>query len=64
LVPGRVTDLARLSLVPGFRRGHGTLYDCLNAGQMGFARVRWALAGLPLPSWPDGRVRLAVDVSA
>ena len=61
--PGRVTDLARLSLAPEFRRGHGALYDALNAGRAGFARLRRALAGLPLPAWPDGRVRLAVDVS-
>jgi hypothetical protein len=63
LAPGRVTDLARLSLVPEFRRGHGGLYDALNAGRAGFSRLRRALAGLPLPGWPDGRVRLAVDVS-
>jgi hypothetical protein len=62
--PGRVTDLARLSLVPGFGRGHGALYDALNAGHVGVARLRRALAGLPLPAWPDGRIRLAVDVSA
>lgn len=61
--PGRVSDLARLSLVPGFRRGHGAVYDALNAGHAGIARLRRALAGLPLPSWPDGRIRLAVDVS-
>ena len=61
--PGRVTDLARLSLVPEFGRGHGALYDALNAGHAGFARLRRALAGLPLPAWPDGRIRLAVDVS-
>jgi hypothetical protein len=62
--PGRVTDLARLSLAPEFRRGHGALYDALNAGRAGFGRLRRALAGLPLPAWGDGRVRLAVDVSA
>ena len=62
--PGRVTDLARLSLVPEFGRGHGALYDALNAGHAGVARLRRALAGLPLPGWPDGRIRLAVDVSA
>lgn len=62
--PGRVTDLARLSLVPGFGRGHGALYDALNAGHVGIARLRRALAGLPLPAWPDGRIRLAVDVSS
>jgi DDE superfamily endonuclease len=61
--PGRVTDLARLSLVPEFSRGHGALYDALNAGHVGFARLRRALAGLPLPAWPDGRIRLAVDVT-
>ena len=60
----RVTDLARLSLVPEFGRGHGALYDGLNAGRVELARLRRAVAGLPLPEWPDGRVRLAVDVSA
>jgi hypothetical protein len=62
--PGRVTDLARLSLVAEFGRGHGALYDALNAGHAGFGRLRRALAGLALPVWPDGRIRLAVDVSA
>jgi hypothetical protein len=60
---GRVSDLARLSLVPEFGRGHGALYDALNEGRVEFSRLRRALAGLPLPAWPDGRVRLAVDVS-
>jgi DDE superfamily endonuclease len=60
---GRVTDLARLSLVPEFGRGHGALYDALNAGRAEIGRLRRALAGLPLPAWPDGRIRLAVDVS-
>jgi DDE superfamily endonuclease len=62
--PGPVTDLARLSLAPEFRRGHGALHDALNAGRAGFARLRRAVAGLPLPAWGDGRVRLAVDVSS
>jgi DDE superfamily endonuclease len=62
--PGRVTDLARLSLAPEFGRGHGALYDALNAGHAGFARLRRAVAGLVLPGWPDGRIRLAVDVSS
>ena len=57
-----VTDLARLSLVPEFGRGHGGLYDGLNEGRVEFARLRRSLAGLPLPAWPDGRIRLAVDV--
>jgi len=62
--PGRVTDLARLSLAAEFRRGHGALYDALNCGHAGFSRLRRALAGLPLPAWGDGRIRLAVDVSS
>ena len=60
---GPVQDLARLSLVAGHRRGHGAVYDALNAGRVDIGRLRWALAGLPLPAWPDGRIRLAVDVS-
>jgi hypothetical protein len=59
----RVTDLARLSLAVEFRRGHGALYDGLNAGRADFARLRVAVAGLPLPAWPDGRIRLAADVT-
>jgi hypothetical protein len=61
---GRVTDLARLSLVPEFGRGHGALYAGLNAGRAEFGRLRVLLAGLPLPSWGDGRIRLAADVSS
>ena len=57
-----VTDLARLSLAPEFTRGHGALYDGLNAGGVEFARLRWTVAGLPLPRWEDGRIRLGVDV--
>jgi hypothetical protein len=59
----RVTDLARLSLVPEFGRGHGALYDALNAGRADLPRLRRLLAGLSLPAWPDGRIRLAVDVT-
>jgi hypothetical protein len=58
----RVTDLARLSLAPGFGRGHGALHDGLNAGRAEFARLRVTLARLPLPAWPASRIRLAVDV--
>jgi hypothetical protein len=60
----RVTDLARLSLVPEFGRGHGALYDGLNEGRVEIGRLRRAVAGLPLPAWADGRIRLAADVSA
>ena len=60
---GPVRILVGLSLVPEHRRGHGALYDGLNAGRIEVARLRWALAALPLPAWPDGRIRLGVDVS-
>jgi hypothetical protein len=60
---GPVRTLAGLSLAPEHRRGHGALYDAVNAGRIEIARLRWSLACLPLPRWPDGRIRLAVDVS-
>lgn len=55
--------LAELSLEPECRRGHGAVYDAVNGGQVQVARLRRALAGLPLPAWDDGRIRLAADVS-
>jgi len=61
--PGRVGMLAELSLEPECRRGHGAVYDALSCGEVQIDRLRRALAGLPLPSWPDGRIRLGVDVS-
>jgi hypothetical protein len=60
---GPVRTLVGLSLAPEHRRGHGALYDAVNCGRVQIARLRRALAGLPLPAWPDGRIRLAVDVS-
>ena len=59
----RVHMLAELSLEPECRRGHGAVYNALNRGQVQVARLRWALAALPLPAWDDGRIRLAADVS-
>ena len=61
--PERVHMLAELSLEPECRRGHGALYDGVNAGRVQVARLRRALAALPLPAWDDGRIRLAADVS-
>lgn len=61
---GPVTTLARLSLAPEHRRGHGALYDAVNAGRIGIGRLRRCLAGLPLPRTADGRLVLAVDVSS
>src|SRR5215467_8630318 len=60
---GPVKTLVGLSLAPEHRRGHGALYDAVNAGRIEVARLRWSLAALPLPRWDDGRIRLAVDVS-
>src|SRR5580658_3515071 len=60
---GPVRDLAGLSLVAGHRRGHGAVYDAVNAGAVDIGRLRWAVGCLPLPAWPDGRIRLAADVS-
>jgi len=65
--PGRVTDLARLSLEPVHRRGHGALYDGINAGQIDTEKLGPLVAQAPIPTLPgpDGRDRivLAVDVS-
>ena len=61
--PERVHMLAELSLEPECRRGHGGVYDAVSCGDVRIARLRRALAGLPLPAWPDGRIRLAADVS-
>ena len=59
---GPVRSLAELSLEPEHRRGHGGLYDGLNAGRIGFARLRRILDGLPLPR-VGGRIVLGVDVT-
>jgi hypothetical protein len=61
---GPVTSLAGLSLAAEHRRGHGALYDAVNAGRIGVAGLRTRLAGLPLPRMTDGRIVLAVDVSS
>ncbi|MGB4779058.1 NF041680 family putative transposase [Microbacterium sp.] len=65
--PGPVTDLARLSLDPVHRRGHGALYDALACGLVDAGRLRAVIASCPVPriASPDGRERivLGVDVS-
>ena len=60
---GPVRNLAALSLAPGHQRGHGALYDAVSHGEISIARLRRAMAGLPLPRSADGRLMLAVDVS-
>lgn len=61
---GPVTSLVELCLAGVHRRGHGGLYDGLNAGRFEVGRLRGSLARLPLPRDADGRIMLAVDVSA
>src|SRR5260370_2223653 len=60
---GPVKTLVGLSLAPEHQRGHGALYDAVNCGRVEIARLRRAVAGLPLPGWGDRRIRLGVDVS-
>lgn len=60
---GPVKTLVELSPAVEQRRGHGALYAALDRGWMEPARLRRALAGLPLPRAADGRIVLAVDVS-
>jgi hypothetical protein len=60
---GPVTSLPELSLTAEHRRGHGALYDAVNAGHIDIGRLRVALAGLALPRTSDGQIMLAVDVS-
>ena len=56
-------SLVGLALAPEHRRGHGALYDGLNAGRIDIQRLRTAVAGLSLPRFEGGRLVLAVDVS-
>lgn len=60
---GPVRSLVELSLVGEHRRGHGGLYDALSAGRVDVARLRRALATVPLPRAADGRLVLAADLT-
>jgi hypothetical protein len=60
---GPVQTLVDLSLQAEHRRGHGALYQALNAGWAEPARLRGLLASLPVPRAVDGRIVLAADVS-
>ncbi|WP_344598513.1 transposase, partial [Streptomyces violaceusniger] len=60
---GPVKTLVELSLAVEHRRGHGAMYAALDRGWLEPARLRRALAGLPLPRAADERIVLAVDVS-
>jgi hypothetical protein len=46
---GPVRSLPELSLVAEHRRGHGASYDAVANGDVHLARLRTALASLPLP---------------
>jgi hypothetical protein len=61
---GPVTSLVGLSLAAEHRHGHGALYDAVNSGVVEVDRLRRPIMGLPLPRDRDGRIVLAVDVSA
>ena len=60
---GPVKTLVELSLAHEMRRGHGAVYAALDKGWCELARMRRALADLPLPRITDGRIAVAVDVS-
>jgi hypothetical protein len=61
---GPVSSLVGLSLAAEHRRGHGALYDALACGKVMVDRLRRAVDTVPLPRDGDGRIMLAVDVSA
>ena len=60
---GPVRALVDLCLAAEHRRGHGALYDAVNAGRLDLARMRAAIGALALPRAAGGRIALAVDVS-
>lgn len=60
---GPVRSLVELCLAPEHQRGYGGLYDAVNSGNIDFARLRRAIASVPLPLAGGGRIVLAVDVS-
>lgn len=61
---GPVTSPVDLTLLAEHRRGHGVLDDPFNQGRIDADRLRRAPAVLPQPEAADGRLVLAVDVSA
>jgi hypothetical protein len=60
---GPVRTLVGLALAPEHRRGHGALYDAINHGRIEIARLRRALATVPLPRAAGERIVLAADVT-
>src|SRR4051794_31995495 len=60
---GPVSTLVGLCLTPEHRRGHGALYDAINAGRVEVEGLRGVLACLPLTRMFGGRIVLAVDAT-
>ena len=61
---GPVTSLVGLSLAAEHRRGHGSTFAAVNDGRIQIARLRRAVGQLRMPRDDEGRITLAVDVSA
>src|SRR3954451_13955454 len=61
---GPVHTLVGLCLTPEHHRGHGALYDAINAGRVDVERLGRVLACLPLTRMFGGRIVLAVDATA
>jgi hypothetical protein len=59
---GPVRSLVELSLVGEHRRGRDGFYGALSAGRVDVARLRRALAAVPLPR-AGGRLLLAADLT-
>ncbi|WP_196812280.1 transposase [Nocardia sp. CNY236] len=51
-------------MISEHRRGHGSVYAALDRGRVDIARLRRALVSVPLPRAADGRLVLAVDITA
>ncbi len=58
--PGPVSSVPALSLDPVFRRSHGSLYKCLDRGEVDPAAMRDLLVAYRPPDWP---LVFAVDAS-
>ncbi|MEU6586212.1 transposase [Nocardia sp. NPDC046763] len=57
-------SVPELTLTTEHRRGHGAMYEGLNAGRIDIVRLRNLLCGSGLPRFPDGPSVSAVDVPA
>ncbi|MEO6084792.1 MAG: transposase, partial [Umezawaea sp.] len=60
---GPITSLVELSLEPEHRRGHGSLHEGLNRGEVDIDRFRNVIARQQIPRGDDGRIMLAIDIS-